>query len=447
MVYKSMFRVYLLTLVISCVPGIAKDYYAGTWDSTIYNRAERPRTVGVRLEIVDSDTHIPVQEARVFLRGWYLEEWVGRSGDQVGTPLEPQEKEFEIGAESNRRGVAVFALGWQKEYPWLSYFGNHPPSHGVGKSWIRAVDDVEKVQRIEIRHPGYRYLEIPFSFRHLLEFGQNKKSSMQQPRLFDEFEEAWIREIKRRNVKFCILNLSINFKDFENKKSRRPEFFEKIVRENWGTVYQKPYNYFSRGEYPQSECGPYFIYEIMIPLEKRSGQIDVSIPSQEKEKKAKKAETGKKRKEEDAKKAEKEKKRKEQQAKKEAEQGKERKDETENDKTEFRPDKFGLAVIRIGDADRKKLGIPGHLRAVGINYVESGSYADKAGLKAGQIINQLMLKGKNGVFAKKWSIMDMDDYRTYLLKRAESGNVFYLEIYQKHSSGKWISDKIKVEIE
>jgi hypothetical protein len=84
---------------------------------------------------------------------------------------------------------------------------------------------------------------------------------------------------------------------------------------------------------------------------------------------------------------------------------------------------------------------------VGINHVESGSYADRAGLEAGQIINQLMLRGKGGAFTKKWSIMDMDDYRTYVLNRIERGNIFYLEIYRKNSSGKWISDDIKIEIE
>lgn len=70
-------------------------------------------------------------------------------------------------------------------------------------------------------------------------------------------------------MNFCVLDLDTKFKDFENKKCRRPEFFEKILREDWGTVYQRPYNWFSRGKRPQSDCGPYFVYILdRIPLER-----------------------------------------------------------------------------------------------------------------------------------------------------------------------------------
>jgi len=207
--------IFIVLLITCCQSTYAEEnnrWYAGKWDSTIYNRAEKPRTVGLRIEVIDSDTHIPIKEAHIYLKGTFLEEWVGRFGDQVGIPREPQEREFEIDAETNRRGVTVFALGWQKEYPWRSYFGGHAPrdyrkngsGYSVKDSWIRAVDDIEKVQRIEIRHPGYQYLQIPFNFRHLLELGQNKNSSTQEPRLFDKFDEAWIREIKKKNVKFCV---------------------------------------------------------------------------------------------------------------------------------------------------------------------------------------------------------------------------------------------------
>jgi len=96
------------------------------------------------------------------------------------------------------------------------------------ESWIRAVDDIEKVQRIEIRHPRYRYVGVLFSFKHLLEFGQDKTSEFQEPRLFDEFKEAWTKEIACQSVKFCVLDLGKEFPDFQNTKSRRPEFFEKI---------------------------------------------------------------------------------------------------------------------------------------------------------------------------------------------------------------------------
>jgi len=210
-----------------------------------------------------------------------MEERVGRSGVDVGIPYEPQQKEFRLRAATNEDGVAVFALGWQKEYPWRVFFGDKAPEayrkDGVRNSWIRAVDDIEKVQQIEIRHPRYNYKKIPFNFKYLLEFGQDGKRQMQRPELFDKFKQAWVKEIKRKGVKFCVLDLGTRFKDFENKKCRRLEFFEKIRREDWGTVYLKPYNWFSKGEHPQSECGPYFVYLFdELQIEKRTQEIEIS---------------------------------------------------------------------------------------------------------------------------------------------------------------------------
>ena len=299
----------LLTITgVSQAADTGTRWYAGTWDSTIYNRAERPQTVGIRLEIVDSETRIPVEGVQVRLWGKYWEEWVGRSGDQVGIPLEPQEKEFKLSAVTNEDGVAVFALAWQKEYPWRAYFGNLPPreytdnsgSYRILDSWIRAVDDVEKIQRIEIRHPKYGYKEIPLNFRHLLEFGQEKGSQSQRPELFNEFRQAWIKEINRKNVKFCVLNLTTKFKDFQNKNCKRVEFFEKIHDKDFGTEYHQPYNFFSKGEYPQSECGPYFVYLLdQVPIGKRTQEIEIDIRSQAISEESKNTETAKKREEQE----------------------------------------------------------------------------------------------------------------------------------------------------
>jgi len=260
------------------------SWYAGTWDSTIYNRAEKPRTVAMRFEIRDSDSDIPVQNVQITLQGYYMEERVGRSGDDVAIPYEPQEKEFKLRAATNEDGVAVFSLGWQKEYPWRSYFGGHAPreyrndgGYSIKDSWIRAVDDIEKIQQIEIRHPKYHYKKIPFNFRHLLEFGQDKNRQLQRPELFDKFDQAWIKEIKHKDVKFCVLNLGTEFRDFQNNKCKRPEFFEKIRTEEWGSAYQRPYNWFSKGDPPQSECGPYFVYLFdEIPIEKWTQEIEIT---------------------------------------------------------------------------------------------------------------------------------------------------------------------------
>jgi hypothetical protein len=263
-----------------------QDWYNGTWDSTIYNLMEHPRTVGVRIEVVDAETRLPVRGANVRVTGTYSEERVGMSGDDVGIPREPQEREFRLSATTGKDGVTVFALGWQKEYPWRSYFGEHPPrdykkgksgSYTSKRSWIRAVDDIEKAQKTEIRHPRYQYAETRLGFARFLDVGQQKKSSTQRPAIFDKFEKAWHAEIKRDNVKFYVLDLGKKFPDFGNKKSKRIEFFDKIRSEDYGKLYTKPQNWFSKGDHPQSLCGPYFVYLFEIRLKRRSGQIDVNV--------------------------------------------------------------------------------------------------------------------------------------------------------------------------
>jgi len=171
------------------------------------------------------------------------------------------------------------------------FFGDNAPrenradgGYSIKDSWIRAVDDIEKVQQIEIRHSRYNYKKIPFNFKHLLEFGQDKESQTQRPELFDKFEQAWQKEIKRKDVKFFVLNLGTKFPDFQNKKCNRPDLFEKIRNEDWGTIYKKPYNFFSKGQLPQSECGPYFVYLFdELQIEKRTQEIEIVSEDSEEE--------------------------------------------------------------------------------------------------------------------------------------------------------------------
>lgn len=269
------FMMILSFLLIPTLHGLSlENWYAGQWDSTIYNRSEKPRTVAVRIEVIDTETGMPVPGTRIALKGEYIEERIGTPGDQVGIPYEPHVREFEFKAITGKDGVVVFALSWQKEYPWRS---GAPESCSIHDSWIRAIDDIEKVKLIEIRHSKYRFVRKPFNFYHLLEFGQDKKSVSQEPHLFEAFESAWHREMRQRNVKFCVLDLGTEFPDFQNKQSTRLDFFAKIRNKDFGTMYTKPANWFSVGQHPQSECGPYFIYLIEIDLERRSGQLDVYI--------------------------------------------------------------------------------------------------------------------------------------------------------------------------
>jgi len=263
---------------------LAQEWYNGLWDSSIYNRSEKPKTIALRIEIMDAETGIAVSGAKIQLKGNWLEERIGTSGDEVGIPYEPQEREFEMSATSGPNGVVVFALSWEKEYPWQ--FGRPEPKidkggnvvfYDVHTSWKRAVDDIEKIHEIEILHPDYKFVRVPFDFSHLTEFGQDKRSESQEPYLFEEFENAWHQEMKKQNVKFCVLNLGKSFNDFGNKHCTRPEFFEKVRQKDFGTVYRQPSNWFSVGEYPQSECGPYFVYLLYFNIEPRSGVIDIHL--------------------------------------------------------------------------------------------------------------------------------------------------------------------------
>ncbi len=261
-------------------------WFAGIWDSTIYNRSEKPRTVALRIEIIGAETGVAVSGAKVQLKGNWLEERIGTAGDEVAIPSQPQEREFEMTAISGRDGVVVFALSWEKQYPWR--FGSPEPKvdkrgnvtfYDAHTSWKRAVDDIEKIREISIRHPDFKFLRFPFSFSHLTEFGQNKRNQSQQPRLFEEFETAWHREIQNPGVKFCVLDLGRGFGDFGNTRSTRQEFFDKIRQKDFGTVYRVPANWFSVGEHPQSECGPYLVYLLHFDLERRTGLIDIRLRS------------------------------------------------------------------------------------------------------------------------------------------------------------------------
>jgi hypothetical protein len=241
----------------------AQLWYAGTWDSTVYNRSEHPKTVAVRVEVMDVDTGLPVKGATVELKGQYDEETIG-PGHFDGTPRRgPQRREFKRTAQTGGDGVAVLALGWKKEYPWDT---GRPQNYDVHTSWTRAVDDVEKVQTIEIRHGRYREAVIPFDFSKITQIDRDR----------DAFRNAWAAEIGKEDVRFCILDLGTGFSGFKNTASTRPEFFETIRKKEFGTTLSEPQNYFSFGEHPQSECGPYFVYLVETRVERLAAQVEVA---------------------------------------------------------------------------------------------------------------------------------------------------------------------------
>jgi len=236
-------------------------WYAGEWNSSEGHLAYHPLTVAIRVEVVDAATGFPLESAVVTVQGSYVEETI--SSRILTDPPQPMEYELEAFTESD--GVAVFALSWDKEYPWR--FGRPKISDERGgwryaDTWIRAVDDIEKVQSIQIRCQDHYRQTLDFNFDQLIEFGQDKTSESQSPDLFDEFEEAWKNEIERSDLHFFKLQLDDSFTDFNNVKCTSPEFFNHIRNEDYGTIYPESVNWQGDG------VGPYFVYLVTVELER-----------------------------------------------------------------------------------------------------------------------------------------------------------------------------------
>jgi len=354
--------------------GQSHSWYAGSWDSTIYNRAERPRTIGVRIDVVDAETRLPVRGAQVMFSGEYLERDLGRSGKEVGIPRDPQRRTFALTAESGEDGVVVFGLGWNKEYPWR-----------------RGIDDIEKVQRVEIRHLTYRYHKRAMDFRHLLDVGQDLESQMQSPQVFRRFEEAWVAEMTRRGVHFCVLDLGVRFRDFQNKNCRHPAFFDKLRQQDYGTTYDRPYNFFAKGRHPQSECGPYFAYRLVALLEPLGSRVELvhrhepihrdakPRPKPYSDRPTSRTRSPNRRTENDQRKA----------APNITEPARREKELSFGRKSSVEKDPFGIAVVTLTDSIRRRMGLRAGTHGVVITFVRPGSHADRAGLRPGQVINSI----------------------------------------------------------
>jgi hypothetical protein len=241
---------------------------AGQWDASIYNLIEHPKTVALRIEVTDSDTGMPISDAQVLFRGTYTIK--GRNSRHPDGERSEERKDYELTIATDNKGIAIASFGWHKEYPWSE--GN---------------DDIEKVQNIQIRSQDYYQVEMGLFFERFLSVGQRPDSITQEPAVFNKFEEAWHNECSRSDVRFCVFDLGTEFPDFGNKYSKRPEFFEKIYNKNWYKNYKEPQNWFSKGESPQSLCGPYFIYLVQIPMyrlkhrdKNQDSQTPSNIPSQ-----------------------------------------------------------------------------------------------------------------------------------------------------------------------
>ena len=237
-----------LLLFIPCL-SFSGNWFCGHWNSTINSLDEHPKTIAVRVEVVDKVTGLPVQNCQVTFKGSYRTEQ--RSSRDLGGPKPSQHKEFERTAITPSDGIAVGAFGWAKDYP-----------------WDKGIDEAEKVQRVEVRHPNYAYNQqtLPFISLFSTSTGQRKH---------DIFRESWINEYSHPTLKCFVLDLGTDFPDYRNFASTHPAFFEKIRMKNWDTLYDEPRNWFSKGDYPQSLCGPYFAYLLRIEIEPITSKIQI----------------------------------------------------------------------------------------------------------------------------------------------------------------------------
>ena len=457
----------------------AGNWFSGGWDSSSYNLIEKPRTVGLRIELIDRETGLPVNGARVLLRGYWLEEQVGPAAYVPGATT--QEREFEMSAVSGGDGVVVFALSWQKEYPWR--FGRPEPKvdergnveyYNIHSSWERAVDDIEKVRWIETGHPNFIVARIPFDFNHLTEFGQDKTSEGQDPRLFRAFEEAWHIEMRKPGVKFCVLNIGHGFSDFGNKQSTRREFFDRIKAKDFGRVYFEPMNMMSPDEDRPSVAGPYFVYQLRVELQRRTGEVDINVrPPREEQETEKPRDQGAESRRvvsepdtggivEAEKSAEK--------PASEAQEGAEREQarRLELEREQHERDAKAAAVNRLDVATRdynkekreevnRDMGMPMGIVGAVISYVDPSSPAYKAGLREGMIVTSVKWRHSKGISNITPSSAE---YFDEIMKNRKSGESIELSIWRKsegnnikeghagsEQKGKWYRDTLRFTID
>lgn len=414
-------------------------WFAGTWDSTIYNRSERPRTVAVRIELADAETALPISGAEVQLWGLYLEEELNRKPPTYA----PREREFRLSARSGQDGVVVFALSWSKPYPWDL---GEPPykeersgvrTRDVYSSWLRPVDDIEKVRGIKVLHAEYQAIEDPFDFGHLLRVGQDSESKLQEPRVFEAFERAWKDEITAPGVNYCVFDLGVGFAGFQDKQSRRPEFFERVRARDFGTVYREPRNWFSKGEHPQSECGPYFVYILEMRLNRRTGLVEVNVrrsePTRASTERRRAERSGSQREDHGSRQGEVERPRSDSggnrasshdEEVRRAEQ--ERRAREERLLQEAKKSPLGLVVETLTSSKRSSLGLYPGTSGVVVVFTVPGSPAEAGGLQPGTVIESVTHR----------AVSDVASFQRET-GSGRPGSQYLIGIWQKDRGGKW----------
>ena len=199
---KSLILCLVINAIALSVLTQAEDStFVGKWDSTINNLIDHPKTVALRIEVVDNETQEPIPNVSISFEGEY---WISpRTSRHPEGERQAQEMEYKVSCQTDSDGIAVGAFGWQKEYPWRL-----------------GVDEVEKAQRIEIRHSRYKYVERRTPFYRFLQVGQKKAEELyltnddewQEPHVVETFEKNWALECAKHDVKFYVLDLGADYK-------------------------------------------------------------------------------------------------------------------------------------------------------------------------------------------------------------------------------------------
>ncbi|MBC8203347.1 MAG: PDZ domain-containing protein [Planctomycetes bacterium] len=428
------------------------NWHAGTWDSGLYSwsTAVHPRTVGVRVKVVDSRTGNTIRNARVELDGRWDQEQMGRQ--EFGMPA-VQEKEFRLTARTDHSGIAVFGLSWQKEVPWSLNRPKDYQSNGswtYSDSWVRPVDDIEKVQRLVVRHPDYNMSRNDFNFDEWIEFGQNPNSEAQTPEVHENFRLSWENSIGRYGTRFCVLELGESERTSPITDSTNPIFFKKIRDKDFGVVYSELPNL--SGFRTPRNAGPYFVILLEVELDPAREEVviihtddndDADYYDHQEEERARRereararAVAEKKERERQAR-AERERREQEARAERERKEREEAEKEARNKKLQSEASRhpLGLAVETLSSSRRKELGLALGVKGVEILYIESGSSADGK-LRVRDVVVDIQHK----------YIGDASDFH-YHTDELKSGEEVSISIFRKQSNGDWnrVSRRLRVE--
>ena len=230
-------------------------WYTGSWNSTINNLIDHPKTVCLRIVVVDKETRLPVSNVQISFEGDY---WIApKTSRDKGGERNARKIGYKTSCRTDSKGMAVASFTWNKEYPWS--FGT---------------DEVEKAQKMTVKHPLYKYKEFPTPFSRFLKVGQKKTKpypihgdTFQESHVLKAFKKALETVYSQSYTEFVVLDLGTKYSSFDQNTSTRSEFFEKVYSKTWGEVFDGPRNLFKKGAgRGRSWCGPYLIYDIKFKL-------------------------------------------------------------------------------------------------------------------------------------------------------------------------------------